>query len=160
MKTIDALMLLIISMLCSCSYSKKGDKEVGERIPITIEEDSKINFSDIFERIDYIPLETTDTSLVGIVERFRIFDHKVCLLCDKSLLLFDTNTGQAISKISKLGNAPGEYQSLYDVSISEDGNVELLDMNERKIRRYGIDGHFRNFHRFTFNELFFLCKWR
>ena len=144
MKTIDALMLLIISMLCSCSYSKKGDKEVGERIPITIEEDSKINFSDIFERIDYIPLETTDTSLVGIVERFRIFDHKVCLLCDKSLLLFDTNTGQAISKISKLGNAPGEYQSLYDVSISEDGNVELLDMNERKIRRYGIDGHFRN----------------
>lgn len=137
-------MVLIISALSSCSFPEKGDKEVGNKILITIEENSKINFSDIFEQIDYIPLETTDTSLVGIVERFRIFDHKVCLLCDKSLLLFDTNTGQAISRISKLGNAPGEYQSLYDVSISEDGNVELLDMNERKIRRYDIDGNFRN----------------
>ena len=75
MKTVYVLMVLIISALSSCSFPEKGDKEVGNKILITIEENSKINFSDIFEQIDYIPLETTDTSLVGIVERFRIFDH-------------------------------------------------------------------------------------
>lgn len=142
MRTIGILTLLVISVLCSCSSSKRGDEETGKKISITIEENSKIKFSDVFEQVDYIPLATTDISLVGIVERFRLFNHKVCLLCDKSLLLFDANTGQAISKISRLGNAPGEYKSLYDVSICEDGNVELLDMNERKIRRYDMDGNF------------------
>lgn len=144
MKTKDVLILLFVSAMCSCSLSKKEDREAGKSIPIEIEENSKIKFSDIFDQVDYMPLETTDTSLVGIVERFRMFDNKVCILCDKALLLFDASTGQAISKISKLGNAPGEYQSLYDVSISKEGNIELLDMNGRKIRRYDINGTFKN----------------
>lgn len=142
MKTVDILTLLIISLLHSCSSPRQEDEEIGKRIPIVIEEGSKIKFSDVFEQVDYIPLETTDTSLVGIVERFRIFDNKACLICDKSLLMFDANTGRAISKISKLGSAPEEYQSLHDASVCEDGNVELLDMNKRKIRRYDINGNF------------------
>ncbi len=142
MKTVDILILLIISLLYSCSSPRQEDEEIGKRIPIVIEEGSKIKFSDVFEQVDYIPLETTDTSLVGIVERFRIFDNKACLICDKSLLMFDANTGRGISKISKLGSAPEEYQSLYDASVCEDGNVELLDMNKRKIRRYDINGNF------------------
>ncbi|WP_294620334.1 6-bladed beta-propeller [uncultured Bacteroides sp.] len=142
MKTVDILILLIISLLHSCSSPRQEDEEIGKRIPIVIEEGSRIKFSDVFEQVDYIPLETTDTSLVGIVERFRIFDNKACLICDKSLLMFDANTGRAISKISKLGSAPEEYQSLHDASVCEDGNVELLDMNKRKIRRYDINGNF------------------
>ena len=142
MKTVNVLIWLIISLLYSCSSPKQEDKETGKRIPIVIEEDSKIKFSDVFEQVDYIPLETTDASLVGIVERFRIFDNKVCLICDKSLLLFDTHTGKVISKISKLGSAPEEYQSLYDASVCEDGSVELLDMNKRKLRKYDVDGNF------------------
>lgn len=142
MKTVDILILLIISLLHSCSSPRQEDEEIEKRIPIVIEEGSKIKFSDVFEQVDYIPLETTDTSLVGIVERFRIFDNKACLICDKSLLMFDANTGRAISKISKLGSAPEEYQSLHDASVCEDGNVELLDMNKRKIRRYDINGNF------------------
>lgn len=143
MKTIiNFFILLIIGLLYSCSSTRQKDEEIGKRIPIAIEENSRIKFSDVFEQVDYIPLETTEASLVGIVERFRIFDDKVCLVCDKSLLLFNAVTGQSISRISKLGSAPGEYQSLYDVSVCEDGNIALLDMNKRKIRKYDMDGHF------------------
>lgn len=143
MKTIAFLTLLFVGTLYSCSSHKEDDKVTGKRIPITISENSTIKFSDVFEQVDYIPLETTDHSLVGIVERFRIFEDKACLLCDKSLLLFDANTGQTISRISKLGNAPGEYQSLYDVAIRKDGTVELLDMNALKIRKYDMNGNYK-----------------
>ena len=137
-------MLLLACTMYSCSFLKKGGEEAGKYIPIKIEEDSKIRFSDVFDQVDYIPLETADSSLIGIVERFRIFDHKLCLLCDKSFLQFDAYTGHMISKISKFGNAPGEYQSLYDVSVSKEGDIELLDMTGRKICRYDIDGTFKS----------------
>ena len=75
MKTKDVLILLFVSAMCSCSLSKKEDREAGKSIQIEIEENSKIKFSDIFDQVDYMPLETTDTSLVGIVERFRMFDN-------------------------------------------------------------------------------------
>ena len=105
-----------------------------KKIEIKINEASKIHFSNIFEQVNYIPLETTDSSLIGTVERLRIFDNKVCLLSDKSLLLFNKQSGNVELQLSKLGSAPEDYKSLYDVYIdNEMGEIELLDMNGQKI---------------------------
>lgn len=126
------------------SCSQTGQKRAENVITVEINGASKIMFSDIFDRVDYVPLETTDSSLVGIVDRLRIFGDKLCLLCDKSLMLFDKQTGHSYLQISKQGNAPGEYQSLYDAFVDEKADrIEILDMNGHKIQKYDMCGVFR-----------------
>lgn len=105
----------IILTLSSCHSVQKENNQTETKIAVEIDGSEKIRFSDIFEQVEYIPLETTDSSLIGTVERLRIFDDQVCLLCDKSLLIFNKQTGHAELQLSKFGGAPEEYQSLYDV---------------------------------------------
>lgn len=143
MKFFRVTILLFLGLFFSCSSSKKEKNGEEESIVVEIANDSHLFFSKVFEQVDYIPLETTDSALVGVVERFRVFDDKVCLLCDKSMLLFDSRTGRSHLNLSKLGNAPGEYKSLYDMYVDkETGIMELLDRSDRKLYKYSLDGTF------------------
>lgn len=143
MKRFSYILLFFIVLLASCSSKHDTkDREKGV-IKVDIAFDSKIKLSELSDSVQYIPLETADSSLVGIVERFRIFGNQVCLLCDKSMLAFDAQTGAPTMVISKLGNAPGEYKSLYDAYIDEKtGLVELLDMDGQRIYRYDTTGSY------------------
>ena len=133
-----------IFALSSCHSVQKENNLAETKIIVEIDGSKGIRFSDIFEQVEYIPLETTDSSLIGTVERLRIFDDQVCLLCDKSLLIFNKQTGHAELQISKLGGAPEEYQSLYDVYIDkETKQIELLDMNGKKIQKYSLNGQYK-----------------
>lgn len=131
-----------IFLLSSCHSGVVEDDSV--RIVVDVEDLRTIRFSDIFESVEYIPLETTDSSLIGTVERLRMFGNHICLICNKSLLIFNKKTGKAELQISKLGNAPEEYQSLYDVYIDEEKKqIELLDMNGKKIQKYSLSGQYK-----------------
>ena len=138
--------ILCITFFLSSCYSSKKEQDLSEKtIKIEIAKSSKIHFSNIFEQVEYIPLETTDSSLVGIVERLRIFDNKVCLLSDKSLTLFNMQNGHTELQLSKLGNGPEDYQSLYDTYIDQKtGVIELLDMNGKKIKKYDLNGRYKS----------------
>lgn len=145
MKSYLLEILCIVLFLSSCHSSKKENDLNEKKIEIKINEASKIHFSNIFEQVNYIPLETTDSSLIGTVERLRIFDNKVCLLSDKSLLLFNKQSGNVELQLSKLGSAPEDYKSLYDVYIdNEMGEIELLDMNGKKIQKYNMHGQYKS----------------
>lgn len=156
--------LFLLNVVClgllifSCSPSKNSKNQAGKSISVEVDESADIRFSDVFEKIEYVPLETTESSLIGGVERLRIFGDKVCIVCDKSLLIFNKDTGRNETRISKSGNAPGEYLSLYDVYFDKrNGIIELLDMNGRKIQKYDSKGIFKEsqelpFMAFSFNK--------
>lgn len=156
--------VLFLNLMClgllvlSCSQSKSSKSQEGKSISVEVDESADIRFSDVFEKVEYVPLETTESSLIGGVERLRIFDDKVCIVCDKSLLIFNKDTGRNETRISKSGNAPGEYLSLYDVYFDKrSGITELLDMNGRKIQKYDSEAIFKEsqelpFMAFSFNK--------
>ena len=134
---------IIICILFSCAQTdSRNDEDSSTRVMIDANNHNSIKFSDIFDSVTYIPLETTDDALVGTISHMRLFGNKVCLICDKQLLIFDADSGNASARISKYGNGPGEYISIYDALINESGNIELLDMNGKKIREYTPEGTF------------------
>jgi hypothetical protein len=136
--------LLLAFLILSCQSSIKKT-ETGGTIAVDIDNVKRLRFSDIFDEVDYTPLETNDSFLIGTVERLRIFEDHICLLSDKSLHIFDAKTGKGDLKLSKLGSGPGEYQSLYDVFIDKSaGRIELLDMNAKRIQNYDLKGTFLN----------------
>lgn len=140
---ISAMLPVVFS--CSSSQKQNGIASVGAKsIDIEINNSSTLRFSEVFDQIDYTPLETTDSFLVATVEKMRIFGDKICLVCDKSLLIFDKKTGKGNLNIARVGSAPGEYESLYDVSIDQKSNeIELLDMNGKSIHIYDMKGKYK-----------------
>jgi hypothetical protein len=114
-----------------------------------------LKLSELFSDVSYIRL--SDSLLIGDIDKAKIYDGKLFLLTDKSILAFDIQSGDALLNIRHPGQGPGEYISLYDMLYDKNANtVELLDMNGKKVLRYNFDGHFTDEFKIPFSSFSFL----
>ena len=98
-------------------------------VPIIIDMDSVITDTLKFNRIRYIPLETTDECLIGAASKTMIKNDKI-YVCDYSranaLFVFDM-TGKFLFKIARMGQGPGEYIRITDFDIQTNDDIYLYD---------------------------------
>lgn len=113
------------------------------------------NFRDFFSEVTYIPLETKEESLIGNIDRLAFYDGKLYILDrnNNSLLIFDKE-GKFLSKIHRVGNGPGEYQSLMDFAIDKTGQ-QLLLYSDRPYRLFYFDLDGKYIDNIRLNELCF-----
>jgi hypothetical protein len=145
--------VLLVFALFSCSRPISEQKTVSL---ITIDADNITTFklSNWFSEVSYIPL--SDSLLISTIERAKIYGDKLFLLTNKSVLVFDANSGKELLSIRHLGKGPGEYISLYDMLYDENEDIiELLDMNSKKVLRYGKYGNFINEFKISFSSFSF-----
>lgn len=89
----------------------------------------------------YIPLETTDESLVGNISKL-LYENGKLIVVDKGnnkILVFDAATGKFLNCVGHQGRGPKEFISLRDVVVA-DGKLYVLDMG--KILTYKLSGEF------------------
>jgi hypothetical protein len=145
--------LLLGFVLSGCTHSIREHVSIPS-IRIDADRIETLKLSDFFTDVSYIPL--TDSSLVSTIERAKIYDDKLFLLTNKSVLVFDVNSGRFLSSVRHSGGGPGEYISLYDMLYDKEENViELLDMNKQKVLRYGMDNHFISEFKTSFSSFAF-----
>jgi hypothetical protein len=145
--------LLLGFVLSGCAGSIREQSSIP-LIRIDIDRIEILKLSDFFAEVSYVPL--TDSFLVSTVERAKVYGDKLFLLTDKSVLVFDLNTGESLSSIRHLGDGPGEYISLYDMLYDKNENIiELLDMNGQKVLRYGMNDHFISEFKTSFSSFSF-----
>jgi hypothetical protein len=110
------------------------------------EEDLKneILLSDYIASIEEIPLETNDQSIIAQIDKVIFYKDNIFILDKKgrSILQF-TKNGQFISKLSAIGNGPGEYINLFDFDIYED-RIYALDYTQRKLMVYDLSFKYIN----------------
>ncbi|SDD63768.1 hypothetical protein SAMN04488104_104316 [Algoriphagus faecimaris] len=119
--------LILVFALCVSSCST--DSEVSDSsIYINLENVEKTNWEDIFDDIEVIPLEFTSESMLVNIHKILMLDGDYILFDkDQSVVYKFDSKGKYLSKLDKLGSAPGEYQSLYDMLINPyTNNIELL----------------------------------
>lgn len=145
--------IFIVLTLFNCSNNKprKQNKDVKniEKTTVTpgITTNDNIPASKLFEKIRYIPVETTDSFLIGHIDKILILDNKF-ILVDKykthSVFIIDS-AGRKISQINKRGNGPGEYHTISDVSIDYQNN-EIIIWSDilQKIMNYDLNGNFKS----------------
>lgn len=138
------LNLFILScFLFSCSSQDVQSELKIQSIKADVDNAETLFFSNYFEEVSYVPLETSDTFLLGLVTRMIINDNDLYLQSGKSIFKFSLETGKGILNLSKLGNGPKEYKSLFDFSIDKKNeNIEILDNNGKKIFTYSSEGDF------------------
>lgn len=135
-------------MLFSCTSGKQpilvkeGECTV---IPFEsgVENVKPVKLSDIAEKVTFVPLETTDSSLIArqMLSQIRLANGCIYVPCSNGLLTFDEKTGKFLRRISRKGQGPGEYASIRGIEVFEESdNVHIF--SGEKVMTFQSDGKF------------------
>lgn len=135
-------------MLFSCTSGKQPIlvKEGGcTVIPFEsgVENVKPVKLSDIAEKVTFVSLETTDSSLIArqMLSQIRLANGCIYVPCSNGLLTFDEKTGKFLRRISRKGQGPGEYASIRGIEVFEESdNVHIF--SGEKVMTFQSDGKF------------------
>ena len=150
-KNICYSVFLLTLSLFSCS-SNKGEVGAGGVEVVDIEASinnfSIVKLSDYASDIRYIPLETSDSILIGGISHV-MYERETIYILDHSgkIHLFD-ETGKYRKSFSRKGRGPGEYSEAFSIKVNPDnGDLFILDA-WRGILRYDKNFNFINMYPF------------
>ena len=121
-------LVLLLSFLMIISSCKQHTDDPLTTIHVDLDkEDSRI-WGNIFTDVEIIPLELTSESILVNIEKVLFQDGNYLIFDkDQSFVYKFNDEGEFLSKLDKVGNGPGEYQSIYDVIINPyNDNIELM----------------------------------
>ncbi len=124
--------LFIILMIVFCSCGRKGTNETKNASSIKVidllsEPESEITrVSDIATDIDYVPLQTTENSLIKSITKIVTCDNKMYIRNGYSDILCFDREGKFLYKLNKTGRGPGEYNFIRDFDISSDNKIIIV----------------------------------
>lgn len=99
-----------VLMLCSCASESSQSGITTVDVASGIKEAKALATSSLFDKVEYIPLETTDESIISKIADIRVMDDYILMSSSGlPMKLFDRKTGKFIREIGKLGNGPEEY---------------------------------------------------
>jgi hypothetical protein len=114
-----------------------------------------LNFGELIESICYIPLETTESSLVSEIIHLLVTDSNI-YIADRyrggSVLIFERD-GKFINRIEK-GQGPAEILNLKDIDFDEK-NQELVIYHYKVLSFYTPKGEYKRRERIPFNAFNF-----
>ena len=112
-----ALSFIVIASILSCK-----DKEPQPKLPIfeVMANMQKAKLSNLVDSIQYLPLETNDSSLIGNISRIVATPHQIFVgdRLANSVFVFNKQ-GKFLHKICRQGRGPEEYIRLYDFDVNE-----------------------------------------
>ena len=130
-KIIFYSVFLLTLSLFSCSSNKgevgAGGVEVVD-IEASIDNFSIVKLSDYASDIRYIPLETSDSILIGGISNV-MYERETIYILDYSgkIHLFD-ETGKYRKSFLRQGRGPGEYSDPFSINVNPDnGDIFILD---------------------------------
>lgn len=142
----NKMSFLLIFAFVSCT---NNDKQVNEKIdfPKTVNLnlseaiDDSMNLSEIAYKVEYIPLQVTDSSLMDYFWNFAITKDYFFIINELSVLTFDNN-GKFLNSLFRTGSGPGEANA-YCIAVDEEGEeVFVYDHIIGNIKIYDFHGNY------------------
>jgi len=141
MKCIVCLFFFAYCIFCaSCGHVAQNNYliiDLYNHLQLPLEETP---VSEVSTSIQIIPLETSDSVLIGTVKNIKLETNKLFILARNGLFVFDNN-GKFLNTVSSKGRGPKEYIALSDIYIDKD-IVWLLDDSGNKALKYTNSGKF------------------
>jgi hypothetical protein len=100
-----------------------------------------MNLSDIAYRIEYIPLETSDSSVMDNFYDYSVAEDYFFIRKELSILKFDKN-GRFISSLFNVGRGPGEAFARCLAVDESSEHVYVYDQRLRDIKIYNFNGSY------------------
>ncbi len=107
-----------------------------------IENQQKLNISELVDDIQYIPLETNNNNLISYIKSIKFVDELILVATfnPSSLFSFDSS-GKFLNKIGNQGRGPNEYNFFGNFGIKETNKeVYLYGLEPSKLLVYNNNG--------------------
>lgn len=144
----NRILLLLLFTFVSCINREKTKPEKSD-FPISIHLDlsaattDSMNLSEIATKVEYIPLQTTDSSLLGYFENFAITKDYFFIKNEQSVLTYDKN-GNYVNSLFRVGIGPGEANADC-IAVDEYGRrVFVFDRIIDNVKIYDFNGTYIN----------------
>ena len=139
------LKLLAFLLIIFYSCGRKSTNEIENAnsvlvIDLLSEPGSKVKkLSEFAANVEYIPLQTTESSLMGGFTRKIVnIDNRVYFQNGDEILCFDLD-GKFLFKIGKSGRGPEEYTDIVDFDVSSENKIlTILSLVSHKLLIYKI----------------------
>ena len=122
MKRLISVSTLLVSLLTACSPSAQKGKEGQINVLPAFENQTELKVSHLGKTIRYIPLETTDSSLIHHMQ-VGLLEDKIIVASESRTethcFLFDRQSGKFIRVVSQRGNGPRDYSSPFPIIYPE-----------------------------------------
>lgn len=108
-------------------------------------QDKEVRLDTVIDSYSFIPLETTENSIVGRIEKILVCQDCFCILDrdNNNIFLFEFD-GKFRCSLGEKGHGPGEHVDAWNVAYDKDRQeVVLLDLAGRKLMHYDLKGHLK-----------------
>ena len=141
---INVLSLSILSILVSCTTSTNKTTSGIYTLCVDLNT-TKSNYSDIFNKMEVIPLETTDNSLVVYPYEIREFENQLYIydIHTQKVFLFNS-LGKFVRTIGSKGQGPGEYAWIASIALNKDQREFQILEPWGTFSNYTLEGEFLN----------------
>ncbi len=137
------LLIILIIILCSCDRKSTNENNSTNsilKIDLLSEPGSSVKkLSEFAANVEYIPLQTMESSLIGGIRgKIVTKDKRIYIQSREEILCFDMD-GKFLFKLQNRGRGPEEYTSLNDFDVSSDNKIlTILSSIMHKLLVYGI----------------------
>lgn len=114
-------------------------------IPEKVQFNKNYNLNELFAKVEIIPLETTDESLLRVAKKVLMGEYIYYINYPENLVIFD-RAGKFVRKLAQ-GKGPGEVSQVLDFQIGDDGDLYVLEY--KNIVRFSPDGFFKEKYKVT-----------
>src|SRR5690606_14110854 len=107
-------------------------------------EEYTLHASKLVEEIEYFPLSTADSAIIGKIDKIIAYDSIIYIFDSSSKIIFVFNDkGMHLASVNQQGHGPGEYKKLDDFTIDRtQGNILVKSNYDQKIFVYNKYGDF------------------
>lgn len=98
-------------LLAACRpAAEKGDGTLAViDVAAVYEQQTELKVSDLGQHVRYVPLETTDSCLVGNNPKIMVLEKQLVVLTNQTAYCFDKESGRFLNAIGHTGEDPQGY---------------------------------------------------
>lgn len=141
----SSLKLVILFILGCSSPDEKGITS----FPVSKEAESEFKLSEIAKSVDYISLETSDSSYLSLIQDVKSYKDRLYVVDFPGRILVFDKSGKFLHQIGQEGEGPGEFYNLSSFVIDEDSET-LYIASGRRLISYTIDNEYLSEKSFPF----------
>jgi hypothetical protein len=88
-----------------------------------------MNLSEVASQIDYVALETNESSMIGNVASLEYHSGSIYVADGNGKIAIFDDKGGYINSFNRRGRGPQEYNNITDILVDDDGNIRVLSRN-------------------------------
>ncbi len=112
MKLKSLPLIILAAIMAACGHTTGENKADTVNVAQAIEHPTKITTSQLGSKIRFVPLETSDSSLIGNRWQIAFTDDRAIVAnigAEPGVLVFDLADGRFLNRVGQIGQGPEDY---------------------------------------------------